>query len=210
MKKEQLYEVLGDINENYINDAHKTAKKKSRPVWVKWGAIAACLCLIVATVISVKFSHNHDTLQIISQYEGQTSDIGSYQQTPKPGEYFCFADVNKARKHYEGENVKYLLSFDIFKPDSELTTEEKIAEYQRLVILGYELYTVEKWTYQAGGEKKYYSLVVGLFTEKDIADFNVNPRYGYVFHFEFNGDGSSISIDENNVIIDINDLNEIN
>ena len=47
MKKEQLYEVLGDINENYVNDAHKTAKKKSRTVWTKWAAMAACLCLVV-------------------------------------------------------------------------------------------------------------------------------------------------------------------
>ena len=47
MKKEKLYEAIGDINENYINDAHKTVKKKSRPVWVKWGAMVACLCLVI-------------------------------------------------------------------------------------------------------------------------------------------------------------------
>ena len=52
MKKEQLYEVLGDINENYINDAHKTAKKKSRTVWTKWAAMAACLCLVVVGAFS--------------------------------------------------------------------------------------------------------------------------------------------------------------
>lgn len=53
MKKEQLYEAIGDINENYINDAHKTEKKKSRPVWLKWGAIAACLCLVAVGVIRI-------------------------------------------------------------------------------------------------------------------------------------------------------------
>lgn len=50
MKKEQLYEALGEINEDYINDAHQTAKKKSHPVWMKWGAMAACLCLVVIGV----------------------------------------------------------------------------------------------------------------------------------------------------------------
>ena len=35
MKKEQLYEVLGDINENYVNDAHMTAKKSAYPIWLK-------------------------------------------------------------------------------------------------------------------------------------------------------------------------------
>ena len=48
MKKEQLYEVLGDINENYVNDAHMTAKKSAYPVWLKWVAMAACLCLVVS------------------------------------------------------------------------------------------------------------------------------------------------------------------
>ena len=48
MKKEKLYEAIGEIDDNYINDAHLTTKKKSRPAWIKWGAIAACLCLVVA------------------------------------------------------------------------------------------------------------------------------------------------------------------
>ena len=48
MKKEQLYDALGGINENYINEAHQTAKKKTRAGWVKWAAMAACLCLVVA------------------------------------------------------------------------------------------------------------------------------------------------------------------
>lgn len=53
MKKEQLYEALGEINENYITDAHQTAKKKNRAVWVKWAAMAACLCLVVAAAFVV-------------------------------------------------------------------------------------------------------------------------------------------------------------
>lgn len=52
MKREQLYEAIGDINENYINDAHMTVKK-SRPVWLKWAAMAACLCLVLAGVIRI-------------------------------------------------------------------------------------------------------------------------------------------------------------
>lgn len=51
MTKEKLYEVLGDINEKHINEARAYHKAK-KPGWVKWGAMAACLCLVVA-VISV-------------------------------------------------------------------------------------------------------------------------------------------------------------
>ncbi len=51
MKKEKLYEAIGEIDENYINDAHLTVKKKSHLVWMKWGAMASCLCLVVGLAI---------------------------------------------------------------------------------------------------------------------------------------------------------------
>ena len=62
MKKEKLYETIGDINENYVNEAHMTAKK-SRPGWLKWGAMAACLALVVmvATVAMPTIFDNNDT-----------------------------------------------------------------------------------------------------------------------------------------------------
>ena len=49
MKKEKLYEMIGDTNENYVNEAHISAKK-SRQGWLRWGAIAACLTLTVMAV----------------------------------------------------------------------------------------------------------------------------------------------------------------
>ena len=46
------------------------------------------------------------------------------------------------------------------------------------------------------------TLVVGLFTEEELNNFAVNEKYGYAFKFERNGDGSSIKIDEKDVITD--------
>ncbi len=68
MKKEKLYEVLGDINEEYVNEAHMTAKKKSRPVWFKWGTMAACLALVVmvATIAMPTMFNNSDTSPAVS------------------------------------------------------------------------------------------------------------------------------------------------
>lgn len=42
MTNEKLYEIIGDINEKHI----KEAKKHNHINWNKWGAVAACLCLI--------------------------------------------------------------------------------------------------------------------------------------------------------------------
>lgn len=46
MTNEKLYEVLGDINETHVKEAREYRKTR-KPAWVKWGAMAACLCLIV-------------------------------------------------------------------------------------------------------------------------------------------------------------------
>ena len=67
MKKERLYETIGDINENYVNEAHMTAKK-SRPGWLRWGVMAACLALVVmvATVAMPTMFNNTDIPPAIS------------------------------------------------------------------------------------------------------------------------------------------------
>ena len=52
MKKEDLAEVLGSINENYIQEADMM-KKAQKPVRLKWGAMAACFCLLAAAAAAV-------------------------------------------------------------------------------------------------------------------------------------------------------------
>ena len=47
MKKEEFCEVLGDIDENYVKEA-RAVRKARKPGWMKWGAMAACVCLLVA------------------------------------------------------------------------------------------------------------------------------------------------------------------
>ena len=46
MKKEKFVELLGNINENYVKEA-ETIKPAQKTVWLKWGAVAACLAIIV-------------------------------------------------------------------------------------------------------------------------------------------------------------------
>lgn len=50
MKKEDMFEVLNDIDDEYIEQAEKKSAKKT---WVKWAGLAACLCLVVAGVFAV-------------------------------------------------------------------------------------------------------------------------------------------------------------
>lgn len=57
MTNEKLYEVLGDINEKHVKEAREYRKAK-KPVWLKWGAMAACLCLVLGLAIPMLMNSN--------------------------------------------------------------------------------------------------------------------------------------------------------
>ena len=98
-----------------------------------------------------------------------------------------------------------MVAFKVYIGNDVLEGEELEAEYQRLADLGYKLYHVEDhWTYRAGGVKEYIPIVVGLFTEDQLSNFEANEMYGYTFCFESNGDGSEITVDEENAIANFN------
>lgn len=55
MKKQEtqkLYNSITNIEDKYIQEA-RAAKRRKNPVWIKWGAIAACLCLVCVSAITV-------------------------------------------------------------------------------------------------------------------------------------------------------------
>ena len=47
MKREEFCEILGDISEDYVRAAG-AGRRARRPRRMKWGVIAACLCLLLA------------------------------------------------------------------------------------------------------------------------------------------------------------------
>lgn len=50
MTSQELLEVIGETQDEYILDA-KVPHRKHAPMWIKWVAAAACLCLILGTVL---------------------------------------------------------------------------------------------------------------------------------------------------------------
>lgn len=213
MRKNRISESIGKINTKYVDEATTyTGETKAvrRPVWMKWGAIAACLCLVVAAMVAVPNLFGNNAIKdgsIISDFKLGSFADSSYA-TPAPGEYFCFTEVNEARKEYADKDVTFLLSFDVFNADGEhMNIEELGEEYQRLADLGYKLYYVEDhWTYYGDNQKEYIPVVVGLFSEEELSNFKASEHYGYAFHFETNGDGSSVSVDEEDVVTNFNSV----
>ena len=58
MKKEKLLDAIGKIDDEIIHAAEPKAKTVRKLPWVKWGAMAACLCLIVTAVLHFGFPSN--------------------------------------------------------------------------------------------------------------------------------------------------------
>ena len=52
MKNDRILDAVGGINEEAVRDA-KEYKKAKPKAWVKWGAMAACLCLVIGIAIPV-------------------------------------------------------------------------------------------------------------------------------------------------------------
>lgn len=56
MTKEQLYEILADVDEQQVAEAHK-ARKNSKLLWLRRAALAACFCLILGGLLLWKLDH---------------------------------------------------------------------------------------------------------------------------------------------------------
>ena len=122
-------------------------------------------------------------------------NISSSYPVPAPGEIIESTQLQEARKHYIGKDVKFLIYFNIYDKNSNidmLDEKVKTKEYQRLVSLGYSLCETNAWTYKGKGEKSYYKAVLLLLSEDEIADFKINEDYGYFFGFLYNGDHSPL------------------
>jgi len=55
MKKREnlkLYNSITNIEEKYIQEA-QAAKKRKKSAWLKWGAVAACLCVICVSAVTI-------------------------------------------------------------------------------------------------------------------------------------------------------------
>ena len=53
MKEERLLKVLSKVDEQYIMEAAPSKQKTSKPVWAKWVAAAACLCLVAGGLFAI-------------------------------------------------------------------------------------------------------------------------------------------------------------
>ena len=44
MNAKKFSDAMSELDTKYVDEALNYKKKAKKPIWVKWGAIAACLC----------------------------------------------------------------------------------------------------------------------------------------------------------------------
>ena len=115
MKKEELFNIIGEVDEQKVIAAGMAmnTKKKSRPVWVKWGAMAACLCLVVVGVLYGEHS------QVIQQPDNS------------PGTSVIRPDIGKANLIVVNE-VENVMTADM---DVQFSHYDSLSEAEREIML---------------------------------------------------------------------------
>lgn len=179
MKKEHIRDPMPE------KPAGAAAKRR----WARLSAAAACLVLVAAGILLLLPAQSG--IRLVSRYPSASD--GAYR-VPNAGEILFESAVREARTHYSGKRAAFLLAFTVYEDGEPLSGEQKAEEYQRLLAEGYALSSAECWTYQGKGEKRYFTVVAGTFTEEELSLFRANPRYGYFFYFAKNGDGSGLSV----------------
>ena len=53
MNRKDLYNSFNEVDDDILERSESASRSKKKPVWLKWGAIAACLCLVVGIAIPV-------------------------------------------------------------------------------------------------------------------------------------------------------------
>ena len=183
------------LSDNRIEKAGKECSATGpKRKWMKWGVLAACLFLVIGGIFI--FRQRYADTKIVNFYD---TDFEGCYAAPSNGQIVYETAVREALARYSGKEVAFLLAFDLFE-NEETVSSKQGEEYQRLISDGYKLYLAECWTYQGKREKKYYTKVVGRFTEEELANFKSDPNYGYFFYFAKNGDSSPISVDQDDLI----------
>lgn len=79
MKKEEFCEILNDIDEKHIKEAREYHRAR-KPIWLKWGALAACMVLFVSVffgsmAIAAEAEEYRTAVQFFNEYNISTDGL---------------------------------------------------------------------------------------------------------------------------------------
>ncbi len=168
--EEKILHALSKVEKEYILEAAPDAKHKVVNVWMKWGALAACICLIVSGALAGQGAYRdymkatsyisidvNPSLEFCLNSQQKVIDVCAYNEDGQKV-VDCLDVKNMSYK----EAIKTLLENETFcsylKEDSELTFTV-VSNEEEEIIKGIEEYTahceMDQKTYCADYETRH-------------------------------------------------------
>ncbi len=170
MKEMRLMQIIGDIDEKYIDEAAPTEQKKKAlrfTPWVRYVSIAACAMLVIGVGIFAITQRRGNIVD--TPVQSEEADSSDFVQSGNP-----YAEYNTL------EEAEKTVGFDITVPDS-------YGEYTELFYAVIEGKTLEVQYYHGDDRGMYIRKAHG--SENISGDFN---EYNTVTETEVNGNTVTI------------------
>ncbi len=89
MSKNRVIDSLGRIDDDMIQDVEALRRKKKRPAWIKWAAMAACLCIVLAGmfnqlgaspfILTAYAMEPDNSLSAVTMQEGKSVPVSTFK-----------------------------------------------------------------------------------------------------------------------------------
>ncbi|MCH5205138.1 MAG: hypothetical protein J1F03_10335 [Oscillospiraceae bacterium] len=123
MKKEQFYELLGDVDERAVKAAENPPVKKTRKLWIKIGAVAAA-CLAAFAGFGVWYRMINSTVFNIARSKNMLLAAAVYPEIPaypREDDQKAFEKWSAAIRALRDQPEGYQDGFDVFFSNSTRT-----------------------------------------------------------------------------------------
>lgn len=79
MNAKKFSDAMSELDTKYVDEALNYKKKAKKPIWVKWGAIAACLCLMIPlTAFAVDIIQYNAAVDYLNSLGIAVEDLNDY------------------------------------------------------------------------------------------------------------------------------------
>lgn len=89
MNSKDLYYAIGSVDDDIL-ERSEAARARKRPVWLKWGAMAACLCLIAAAAfwgLDARAASNNEALLEVDTLPPEGLSLAIVDAAPDDAEF---------------------------------------------------------------------------------------------------------------------------
>ena len=116
---QKFYYSITNIKDEYIEEAQTVKGKGKRPLWLKWGVAAACLCLLCVSVIAIPSLLQHES----ALEEESANDKSDTDSTVIPNAES--ADAANVELPEISDDQEALVSAEVFVPIVDLLVSSR-------------------------------------------------------------------------------------